>query len=146
MTAPRDVFLDSQKTRGVQDETYFQALGFCQGKSRGGIDDALRSGGNGTAPLHGLLAPSGVGQSYQQAAQAGYPAVTVPVGVSSDSGMPFGMVILQTAWREDQLVKWASAIEDLQLTSDTKLKRTRPTWRGYLERNVPVPFLINRKH
>ncbi|KAJ6783800.1 hypothetical protein PWT90_02916 [Aphanocladium album] len=133
----QDIFLASQETRGVQDETYFQALGFCQSKSRDGIDDALRH--NGTR-LHGLLAPSAAGQSYQQAAQAGYPAVTIPVGVSSDSGMPFGLAILQSAWREDELVKWASAIEDLQLKSDTKLKRTRPTWRGYLERNIPVPF------
>ncbi|OAA69677.1 amidase family protein [Cordyceps fumosorosea ARSEF 2679] len=133
----QDVFLDSQKTRGVQDQTYFQALEYVQGTARRGIDDALRS--NGTR-LNGLLVPPAVGQSYQQAAQAGYPAVTIPVGVSSDSGMPFGLAILQTAWREDELVKWASAIEDLQLTSETTLKRTRPTWRGYLTRNVPVPF------
>lgn len=134
----QDVFLASQATKGVQDETYFQALGFCQSKSRDGINDALRC--NGTM-LNGLLVPSGIGQAYQQAAQAGYPVVTLPVGVSSDSGMPFGLAILQTAWREDELVKWASAIEDVQLTAkDSKLKRSRPTWRGYLERNVPVPF------
>ncbi|KAM3485534.1 hypothetical protein MY8738_001300 [Beauveria namnaoensis] len=134
----QDVFLASQETRGVQDETYFQALAYCQSTARRGIDDALRH--NGTR-LNGLLVPPAVGQSYQQAAQAGYPAVTIPVGVSAESGMPFGMAILQTAWREDELVKWASAIEDLQLTSNTTtLKRTRPTWRGYLERNVPVPF------
>ncbi|EJP66046.1 putative amidase [Beauveria bassiana] len=134
----QDVFLASQETRGVQDETYFQALAYCQSTARRGIDDALRH--NGTR-LNGLLVPPGVGQSYQQAAQAGYPAVTIPVGVSAESGMPFGMAILQTAWREDELVRWASAIEDLQLTSNTTtLKRTRPTWRGYLERNVPVPF------
>ncbi|PMB71507.1 putative amidase [Beauveria bassiana] len=134
----QDVFLASQETRGVQDETYFQALAYCQSTARRGIDDALRH--NGTR-LNGLLVPPAVGQSYQQAAQAGYPAVTIPVGVSAESGMPFGMAILQTAWREDELVRWASAIEDLQLTSsNTTLKRTRPTWRGYLERNVPVPF------
>ncbi|KAM3453402.1 hypothetical protein MY3296_003810 [Beauveria thailandica] len=133
----QDVFLASQQTRGVQDATYFEALEYCQSTARRGIDDALAH--NGTR-LNGLLVPPAVGQSYQQAAQAGYPAVTIPVGVSSESGMPFGMAILQTAWREDELVKWASAIEDLQLTNGTTLKRTRPTWRGYLERNVPVPF------
>lgn len=133
----QDVFLASQATKGVQDETYFQALGFCQSKSRQGIDDALHF--NGTK-LNGLLVPPAVGQSYQQAAQAGYPAVTVPAGVSSDSGMPFGLAILQTAWGEAELVKWASAIEDLLKTSDTGLGRTKPTWKGYLERNVPVPF------
>ncbi|KAM3563545.1 hypothetical protein ARSEF4850_002259 [Beauveria asiatica] len=133
----QDVFLASQQTRGVQDATYFEALEYCQSTARRGIDDALAH--NGTR-LNGLLVPPAVGQSYQQAAQAGYPAVTIPVGVSSESGMPFGMAILQTAWREDELVRCASAIEDLQLTNGTTLKRTRPTWRGYLERNVPVPF------
>lgn len=133
----QDVFLASQETKGIQDETYWQALGFCQSTARKGINDALNY--NGTR-LSGLLVPPAVGQSYQQAAQAGYPAVTIPAGVSSDSGMPFGLAILQTAWAETELVKWASAIEDLQLTSNTKLKRSLPTWRGYLERNVPVPF------
>lgn len=133
----QDVFLASQKTRGVRDVTYYQALNYCQSTARNGIDSALRY--NGTQ-LNGLLVPPAVGQSYQQAAQAGYPAVTIPAGVSSDTGMPFGLAILQTAWGETELVKWASAIEDLQLTSKTTLKRTRPTWAGYLERNIPVPF------
>jgi amidase len=52
--------------------------------------------------------------------------------------MPFGLALMQTAWREDALVKWASAIEDLQLTSGAPYKRTLPKWYGYLERNVPV--------
>lgn len=133
----QDVFLAAQETNGTYDETYFQALGFCQSTSRKGIDDALMHEGE---KLNGLLVPPAVGQSYQQAAQAGYPAVTLPVGVSSDSGMPFGIAILQTAWAEDELVKWASAIEDLQRSEETGGGRTRPTWKGYLERNVAVPF------
>lgn len=133
----QDGFEASQATKGVRDETYYQALEFCQSSSRNGINDALTYKGG---KLNGLLVPPAVGQSYQQTAQAGYPIVTIPVGVSSDSGMPFGLGIIQTAWKEEELVKWASAIEDLQLTSSSKLKRTRPTWRGYLERNVPVPF------
>jgi amidase len=47
---------------------------------------------------------------------------------------------MQTAFAEAELVKWASAIEDLQKSTDAPSKRQRPTWRGYLERNVPVPF------
>lgn len=133
----QDGFEASQATKGVRDETYYQALEFCQSTSRNGINDALTYKGG---KLSGLLVPPAVGQSYQQTAQGGYPIVTIPVGVSSDSGMPFGLGIIQTAWKEDELVKWASAIEDLQLTSGSKLKRTRPTWRGYLQRNVPVPF------
>lgn len=131
----QDIFEASLATKGVQDETYFQALYFCQSSSRAGIDDALNHKGK---KLDGLLVPPAVGQSYQQSAQAGYPVITIPVGVSSDSGMPFGLAILQTAWAEAELVKYGSAIEDS--LKGTKLGRSEPKWRGYLERNIPVPF------
>ncbi|KAM5354536.1 hypothetical protein ACJ41O_001183 [Fusarium nematophilum] len=133
----QDGFLASLKTKGKQDETYFQALDFCQTSCRKGIDDALKYKGK---KLAGLLVPPQVAQAPQIAAQAGYPVITVPAGYHSDSGMPFGLAIMQTAFAEGELVKWASAIEDLQLTSKTPYKRQLPKWRGYLERNVPVPF------
>lgn len=51
------------------DETYYQALAFCQKSTReDGIDAALRQ--NGTQ-LSALLVPPEVGQTYQIAAQAG---------------------------------------------------------------------------
>lgn len=51
------------------DETYYQALAFCQKSTReDGIDAALRH--NGTQ-LSALLVPPEVGQTYQIAAQAG---------------------------------------------------------------------------
>lgn len=51
------------------DETYYQALEFCQKSTReDGIDAALRH--NGTQ-LSALLVPPEVGQTYQIAAQAG---------------------------------------------------------------------------
>jgi amidase len=134
----QDGFLASLATKGVQDETYWQALSFCRTASRErGIDHAL-SLGVGEEPLDALLVPSDVGQSYQVAAQAGYPVITIPAGTAAGSGMPFGLALMQTAWRDDVLIKWASAIEDLM--ADTKYKRTLPRWYGYLERNVPVPF------
>jgi amidase len=64
--------------------------------------------------------------------------ITLPVGVHSDTGMPFGLALMGTAWSEASLLKWASAIENLQLNSDGSLKRTFPNWYGYLERNIPV--------
>lgn len=131
----QDGFEASFATKGIKDETYKQALEFCQSSSRNGINDALTHKGK---KLNGLLVPPAVGQSYQQSAQAGYPVVTIPAGVSSDSGMPFGLAILQTAWAETELVKWASAIEDVIQSSGGKFGRTRPTWRGYLQRNIPV--------
>jgi amidase len=133
----QDGFLASLATKGVQDETYFQALGFVQSKTRDGIDHALTLGPGGRR-LDGLLVPPDVGQSYQIAAQAGYPVVTVPVGVHDHTGMPYGLAIMQTAWAEGELVRWASAIEDLQLTTDTPLKRTLPKWHEYLTRNIPI--------
>ncbi|UNI17961.1 Amidase [Purpureocillium takamizusanense] len=133
----QDGFLASLATKGVQNETYFQALEFCQGSTRRGINDALNHKGR---RLNGLLVPVDPGQSYQIAAQAGYPLVTIPAGIHSDSGMGFGLGIMQTAWAEAELVRWASAIEHLQHTSGTPHKRTRPTWRGYLVRNLPVPL------
>ena len=141
------------------DETYYQALTFCQQSTRqGGIDAALAHNGK---KLDGLLVPPDVGQSYQIAAQAGkksipfntfqhfksqmlmrngqgYPVITIPAGVNQVSGMPYGLAIMNTAWSEGALVKWASAIEDLQLSSNTPYKRTLPKWLGYEQRNIPV--------
>lgn len=51
------------------DETYYQALHFCQTTTRsGGIDAALNYNGR---QLSALLVPPDVGQTYQIAAQAG---------------------------------------------------------------------------
>lgn len=55
--------------QGIMDETYYQALAFCQKSTReDGIDAALIH--NGTK-LSALLVPPEVGQTYQIAAQAG---------------------------------------------------------------------------
>lgn len=135
----QDSFLASLATGGVMNETYWQALEFCQGGSRRGIDTAL--GLYGGRKLDGLLVPPDVGQSYQIAAQAGYPVITVPAGINDVSHMPFGLAIMQTAFGEAELIRWASAIEDLQLTTcGNPYRRTLPRWYGYLERNIPVPF------
>lgn len=68
------------------DETYWQALNFCHLTTREqGIDGALANGGN---PVDALLVPPDVAQTYQIAAQAGYPMITLPAGVHPESGMP----------------------------------------------------------
>ena len=64
--------------------------------------------------------------------------VTLPAGTSAATGMPFGLALMNTAWSEATLVKYASAIEDLQLSSGTKYKRTLPMWHGYKEKNIPL--------
>ncbi|KAI9796328.1 MAG: hypothetical protein M1835_004319 [Candelina submexicana] len=133
----QDGFLASLDTKGIRDETYWQALSFTQRSTReGGIDAALMHDGK---MLDGLLVPPDVGQTYQIAAQAGYPMITIPAGINKVSSMPYGLAIMNTAWSEAALIKWASAIEDLQLsTSNTIYKRTLPTWKGYKQRNIPV--------
>ena len=134
----QDGFDASLATKGVMDQTYYQALEFIHRTSREeGIDGALKSR-NGTK-ITALLAPPDFGPTYQLAAQAGYPVVTVPAGVNAASGMPFGLALMGTAWSEATLIKYASAIEDLQLTTPSnKYKRTQPNWLGYLTRIIPV--------
>lgn len=132
----QDGFLASLETKGEMDETYYQALAFTQRSTREeGIDAAIANAGR---PVQALIVPSDVGQTYQIAAQAGYPMITLPSGVHSDSHMPFGLALMGTAWSEGSLIKWASAIEDLQLTTEGAVKRTLPKWYGYLEKNIPV--------
>ena len=130
----QDGFLASLATRGIRDTTYYQALSFCQKATReDGIDAALANNG---ARVDVLLVPADVGQTCQVAAQAGYPMITLPAGTASASGMPFGLGLMGTAWSEAELVKWASAIEDAQVTAG--IRRTLPRWLGYRERNIPV--------
>ncbi|KAH1341866.1 hypothetical protein KXV68_007532 [Aspergillus fumigatus] len=132
----QDGFEASLATKGVMDKTYWQALEFCRRTTREeGIDAALK---HGNRTLDGLLVPPDVAQSIQIAAQAGYPVLTIPAGVSDESGMPYGLAIVQTAFAEPTLIKYASAIEDLQKATNTPWKRTLPEWRGYLTRNLPV--------
>jgi Asp-tRNA(Asn)/Glu-tRNA(Gln) amidotransferase A subunit family amidase len=40
--------------------------------------------------------------------------VALPAGVSPKTGMPFGLALMGTAWTESTLIKYASAIDDLQ--------------------------------
>ena len=64
--------------------------------------------------------------------------ITLPAGVNEESHMPFGLALMGSAWSEATLVRYASAIEDLQLRSDTIHKRSQPRWHGIGENNIPV--------
>jgi len=118
------------------NSTYWAALNWTQSTTRWQIDTAL---GRGTySQLDGLLVPPDVAQAPQIAAQAGYPMITVPAGVHAESHMPFGIGLMNTAWSESELIKWASAIEDVQAKSNTTFGRALAKWSGYLERPIPV--------
>ena len=142
-------------THGTEDETYARALNHITSKSRNnGIDGALQyvDQNHQTREFDGLLLcdRSGVGQ--QLAAQAGknlrsfilhrltldsagYPIICVPIGLDA-AGLPFSLSIQHTAWREDVLIKWASAIEDLIHEIDGW--RPLPTYRNHLSKNIPI--------
>lgn len=123
------------------NETYWQALHFCQKATReDGIDAALvwrgEDGRGEVVKLDALLAPTDVAQAPQIAAQAGYPVVTIPAGVNRVSGMPFGLAFMGTAWSEGVMVRYASAVEDARRVNGWE--RALPEWRGWRVRNVPV--------
>ncbi|KAK6370989.1 hypothetical protein LTR64_006235 [Lithohypha guttulata] len=127
----QDSFLASLNTSGIQDETYFQALDFTQTSTKTGIDHALTA--YSSSPLSGLLVPPDVGQTYQIAAQAQYPMITIPAGYRTN-GMPFGIALMQSMWQEAELVRWGSAIEDA--IRGTGFGRRRPDWRDYQSKNL----------
>ena len=132
----QDLFLASVATKGIQNETYHQALSFCQKATREDGIDAVFKQYNGT--LDALLVPPDVGQTYQVAAQAGYPMITIPAGVHSLSKMPFGLALMGTAFSDATLIKYASAIEDLQKSLNSSYQRTMPTWENSDSKVIPV--------
>ena len=124
--------------RGIKDQTYDQALKHIHDQSReNGIDAAMLytyDKGN-EAKYDALLLADRKGGGQQLAAQAGYPIITIPVGLD-DTGFPLGLSIQHTAWNEAVLVKWASAIE--ALLRDKIGPRPTPKFRNYGEKNIPV--------
>lgn len=131
----QDAFLESLEWAGEKNETYWQAVEFVAKTSREeGIDHALDYTDSSTGEnfkLDGLLVPSGLSITYQQAAKAGYPMITLPIGVKAN-GRPYGLGIMQSAWQEPQLIKYGSAIEDLLAY------KPKPKFHNYLAKNVPV--------
>lgn len=65
----------------------------------------------------------------------GYPIITIPAGLDQ-KGLPVSLSIQHKAWREADLVKWASAIEDL--IQHEIGGRSIPTFTNFNAKNVPV--------
>lgn len=108
----QDNFVKGIATKDQDNEVYTKAFAYIRQKSREeGIDAALR---HPSGDLVSLLVPlqADGGAACSIAAKAGYPMITIPVGVN-DYGVPFGLGIFQTTRREYSLVKYASAVEDL---------------------------------
>jgi amidase len=137
-------FHDISQQKGVKDDTYYSALAHIQRQTREyGIDAALsytdKSNGE-KIHLDALLLCDrrGIGQQY--AAQAGYPIICIPIGLDDD-GLPVSLSLQQSAWKEAELVKWASAIEDLWAKETGK--RVVPRFRNPLANNIPVESNIS---
>ncbi|KAF2823965.1 amidase signature enzyme [Ophiobolus disseminans] len=108
----QDNFDKCIESKEFPNAVYEEALTYIRLKSREeGIDAALRHPGG---ELDGLIVPlqADGGAACSVAAKAAYPMITIPVGVN-DSGVPFGLGIIQTAWKENLLVKYGSTVEDL---------------------------------
>jgi amidase len=127
--------------KGIKDGTYDSALRFIQEQTRGnGIDAALKYQPDPSKPaiqLDALIIADRKGAGQQVAAQAGYPIISIPVGVDKEEmgGRPFGLSFHQTAWAEPQLFKWASAVEDLLGGPQV---RPRPKYKEHLATNIPI--------
>ncbi|OQU98275.1 hypothetical protein CLAIMM_04084 [Cladophialophora immunda] len=154
------LFRKCVETKGIKDKTYYAALKHIQYQCRdNGIDAALKcpsserrpqSAGEGEEVelLDALLFCDVKAGGIQIAAQAGYPIMTIPIGLDPD-GMPVPLTLQHSAWQEDKLIKWASAIEDLLNRyneehaippSDrwSRLGRLPPTYMKHLRKNIPT--------
>ncbi|KIX96203.1 uncharacterized protein Z520_07981 [Fonsecaea multimorphosa CBS 102226] len=157
------LFRKCVETKGIKDKTYYAALKHIQSQCReNGIDAALKcpsgshrrrqsaDGGDGEDEelLDALLFCDVKAGGIQIAAQAGYPIMTIPIGLDPD-GMPVPLTLQHSAWQEDKLIKWTSAIEDLLNHYDEehsvplsdrwrRLGRVPPTYMNHLRKNIPT--------
>jgi amidase len=130
----QNCFYESLETRGIEDDTYKTALSFMRSTSQRGIDAPLRD-----QNLDALLVPSHFRPGHSVAAQAGYPAITIPAGADTkNAGVPFGLLLMGTAWDEGNLVRWAGAIEDAMRRE--RRSRPLPEWRDHRRRILPIVF------
>jgi amidase len=159
--AGQRLFRQCVDTKGMKDETYYAALKHIQSQCREhGIDAALRdptsqmmtdttqeTRHDSQSLLDALLFCDIKAGGTQIAAQAGYPIITIPIGLDPD-GMPVPLTLQHGAWQEAKLVKWASAIEDLLRHGNTRqtshdpsaqrMGRVPPTYKNHLRKNIPV--------
>ncbi|KAL1310757.1 hypothetical protein AAFC00_001009 [Neodothiora populina] len=122
------LFRECVATQGVKDETYHAALAYIRRQTRErGIDYALthypssfssssslsnEEENSEQKSLDALLFCDVLAPGQNIAAQAAYPILTLPIGLDCD-GVPVSLSFQHTAWREGEIVRWASAVEDL---------------------------------
>lgn len=116
----QEIFEEAEKTAGLDDPKYLEALKVSKSKSQEGIDKLMDEHG-----LDALIAPTNspswpidlvngdhfIGGSSDAAAVSGYPNITVPAGYVH--GLPVGISFFGRAWSEPALLKIAYAYEQI---------------------------------
>jgi amidase len=131
----QEIFTASLARGDLSDKTYLDALERVHKQTReDGIDKLLADN-----KLDALVGPT-AGAAWSIAAVAGYPSITVPVGLRDIPGAPAqgtipeskrstqtaGMIFFGTAWSEPKLIKYAYAFE--QLTKGRVVPQLLPTF------------------
>src|SRR6266403_3699796 len=120
----QDVFESSEQTMGYpHNPIYVAARTHATDTARSGIDDALIADN-----LDALVAPHLTNSTGP--AVAGYPNLSLPVGIRRGSGRPAGMLMYSTFLRESQLIGFAYDLEQ-ELNA-----RSQPQ---FLRHVIPVP-------
>ncbi len=131
----QELFTQSQAKSDLTDKAYTDALARVRKQTReDGIDAILIQN-----KLDAIVGPT-AGQSWSIAAVAGYPSITIPLGLrdipaaaaannipaSTASTQAAGMFFFGTAWSEPKLIKYAYAFE--QLTKGRVTPQFLPTF------------------
>jgi amidase len=130
----QELFVQSQARADLSDKAYVDALAKIKKQTREDGIDALVSANK----LDALVGPTS-GQAWSIAAVAGYPSITIPIGLrevpaAPPSGnfpgaaatvQPAGMFFFGTAWSEPSLIKYAYAFE--QMTKGRVVPQFLPT-------------------
>lgn len=130
----QEIFIDSQKRGDLTDKVYADAIAKVRRSVREDGIDGLMAKNN----LDAFVGPTS-GAAYSVAAVAGYPSITVPLGLreipastaQNGSAIPAsvqatGMLFMGTAWSEPELLKYAYAFE--QLTKQRVTPQLLPTY------------------
>ena len=118
----QELFVQSQAKKDLVDQAYIDALARIKKQTREDGIDALIAANK----LDALVGPTS-GQAWSIAAVAGYPSITVPIGLREvpavpPSGnfqgapatvQPTGMFFFGAAWSEPSLIKYAYAFEQM---------------------------------
>lgn len=130
----QELFIQSQAKGDLTEKAYLDALATVKRTSReDGIDAVIAKD-----KLDALVAPTG-GSTWAIAATAGYPYITVPLGLreipasTNATGAPIpgsvqatGMAFFGKAWSEPSLIKYAYAFE--QMTKGRVVPQFLPTF------------------